>query len=428
MTRIYYRLNSSNKCKGSVNQIIIDMTSKSQEQSISPKRVLLPAGLGTTFSLLGDSALYTVLPTHTIEAGIELNQVGIILSINRFVRLLLNSVAGVAYDHSPRRRLFLASLLIGVISTVFYAVSQGFWSLFLGRILWGLAWSGIWVGGSTIILDITHYENRGRWTGYYQIWFYLGGVLGAVISGVATDWLGYTPMLWIAAALGMMGWLVSFIFLPETRHDQKEEFSSQHRNNNTNYLSNPTVLLAAFLHGSNRFASAGVLSATFALLVQDYIINTDVVLGVATLTGLLSGFRMIVSMTASPLVGILSDRVGNRWMTILVMLLLCGVSMVLIVEESWLLFFMGIILASMTTGGLQTLTTAVVGDEVSSAQRGKAISILYTSGDLGSALGPIVAYALLPTIGLRGVYWICTGLFFIGMPITLWQARTKLVQ
>jgi len=115
-------------------------------------------------------------------------------------------------------------------------------------------------------------------------------------------------------------------------------------------------------------------------------------------------------------------------MTILVMLLLCGVSMVLIVEESWLLFFMGIILASMTTGGLQTLTTAVVGDEVSSVHRGKAISILYTSGDLGSAIGPIVAYALLPTIGLRGVYWICAGLFFIGMPITLWQARTKLVQ
>ena len=48
--------------------------------SIHPSHVLLPLGLGTALSLMGDATLYTVLPTHTAEAGIALSGVGIILA------------------------------------------------------------------------------------------------------------------------------------------------------------------------------------------------------------------------------------------------------------------------------------------------------------------------------------------------------------
>jgi hypothetical protein len=44
------------------------MTSKTQKQSSSPERTIVPAGIGTTLSLIGDTALYTVLPIHTLEA------------------------------------------------------------------------------------------------------------------------------------------------------------------------------------------------------------------------------------------------------------------------------------------------------------------------------------------------------------------------
>ena len=50
----------------------------------------MPLGLGTALSLMGDATLYTVLPTHTAEAGIPLSSVGIMLGINRAVRILLN--------------------------------------------------------------------------------------------------------------------------------------------------------------------------------------------------------------------------------------------------------------------------------------------------------------------------------------------------
>ncbi|MCJ7535692.1 MAG: hypothetical protein MUO57_09175, partial [Anaerolineales bacterium] len=84
----------------------------SQRSKINPAKVLLPLGLGTALSLMGDATLYTVLPTHASEAGITLAAVGIILSANRIIRLFLNGPAGIAYDRSLRRRLFIPALLI----------------------------------------------------------------------------------------------------------------------------------------------------------------------------------------------------------------------------------------------------------------------------------------------------------------------------
>ena len=155
--------------------------------SLRPSRVLFPLGLGTALSLMGDATLYTVLPTHTSEVGIALGSVGIILGVNRAVRVFLNSPAGLAYDRWPRRRLFVPALFIGALSTMVYAATHGFWPLLVGRLLWGLAWSGIWVGGATIILDVTTDQDRGRWTGLYQTWFFLGAALGAFAGGLLTE-------------------------------------------------------------------------------------------------------------------------------------------------------------------------------------------------------------------------------------------------
>ena len=79
----------------------------------------------------------------------------------------------------------------------------------------------------------------------------------------------------------------------------------------------------------------------------------------------------------------------------------------------------GIAFGAIAGSSLQTLTTAVAGDAVDEAFRGRAIGLLHTSGDLGSALGPLSAYALLPWIGLTGVYIICAGLFLLGFLISL---------
>ena len=77
--------------------------------------------------------------------------------------------------------------------------------LFVGRLLWGLAWVGIWVGGNTIIMDISDDHSRGRWVGFYQIFFFLGASGGSISGGVLTDWLGYHQAMAISATLTLLG-------------------------------------------------------------------------------------------------------------------------------------------------------------------------------------------------------------------------------
>jgi MFS family permease len=172
---------------------------------INPKNAIWPLGIGTAFSLLGDATLYTVLPTHTSEVGVAVASVGIILGINRAIRIFLNGPTGMVYDRLPRRPLFVAGLLIGAISTTIYAISQGLWLLLLGRLLWGVSWSLIWVGGTTIILDIASDKDRGRLMGLYQTWFFLGQTVGALAGGILTDQVGYAATMWIGTLLALTG-------------------------------------------------------------------------------------------------------------------------------------------------------------------------------------------------------------------------------
>ena len=389
------------------------------EASIHPRKVLFPLGLGTALSLMGDGTLYTVLPTHTADAGIALSSVGIILGVNRAVRLFLNGPAGLAYDRWPRRRLFAPALFIGALSTVVYAATRGFWPMLVGRLLWGLAWSGIWVGGATIILDVTTAQDRGRWTGLYQTWFFLGAALSTLAGGLLTDWLGYGATMWIGAAVTAVGGVAALILLPETRRARPNPGDSLVRENSPRLRANRGLWVVASVHGINRFVTAGVLAATIALLVQNRLSSAGLTIGVATLTGVLMAGRTLLSMAAAPLAGTASDWLGSRWGVAGWGLAIGVIGMALVAWGAPMAILIGVSLGAVAGGSVQALVTALTGDLVSQAQRGRAIGLLHTAGDLGSAIGPPAAYALMPWIELRGVYLLCAGLFAAGLALAM---------
>lgn len=377
---------------------------------------------------MGDATLYTVLPTHTAEAGITLAAVGIILSANRFIRLFLNGPTGILYDRSRRRRLFVPALFIGALSTAIYAAWDGFWPLMAGRLIWGLAWSLIWVGGATIILDVTTDGDRGRWTGLYQTWFFLGAAIGAFAGGFLTDRLGYSAALWIGAGVTTLGGVVALIYLPETRSSKSMNLSYPNNETAQKWRPNGELVSVVSLQGINRFVTAGVLAATIALLVQEQLSMNNLVLGVATVTGILIGLRTILSMFAAPLAGSLSDKSGNRWGVTMAGLIFGSIGMFLLIRPDPVFILVGIGFSAIAGGSIQALVTTRTGDLVDQEQRGKAIGLLHTSGDLGSALGPITAYFLLRWINLSVVYIICAILFALGAGISLrmyWRYRSS---
>jgi MFS family permease len=300
--------------------------------------------------------------------------------------------------------------------------------LLIGRLLWGLAWSGIWVGGATMILDVATPEERGRWTGLYQTWFYAGAALGALGGGILTDLLGYTRTMWVGASLTALGGGVALLLLPETSRAQETMHTGSvnspagsgaaHRSRNARGLGlrpSRELWLAVSVQGVNRFIISGVISATIGLLIQDWAESTGVTLGVATLTGVMMAGRTLLSVVAAPIAGTLSDRRGSRWRVIAWALVIGTAGMVLLAWRGAIGIVVGMLTVAISGGSLQSLATALTGDSAARSQRGRAIGLLHTAGDLGSALGPSVAYALLPALGLRAVYLLCAALFLISL-------------
>ena len=403
-----------------------------QRNAPSPLRVLLPVGLGTALALMGDASLYTVLPTHTADAGVSLASVGIILSVNRFIRLALNGPVGVLYDRWHRRGLFVLALFIGAGSTAIYGLTQGFWPLLMGRLLWGLAWAGIWVGGNTIILDVSRADNRGRWVGVYQTTFFLGAAGGALLGGLLTDALGYHQAMITGASVTCLGAIIALIFLPETRGLQSEEVMPEVDPPRPSLFSNPTeraeFASASALYAANRLALAGILQATLGLfllkLMGDQVQIVGHVVGVATLTGMGLSLSTLVSMTSAPLMGGLSDRVGNRWRAVAGGLVPGVAGFGLLAVGLPLTVLVGIPLAAITGGSNQSLATALIGDLGDGEYQSRRLGVLFTIGDLASAVGPLLAYALIPWWGIKSVYLLGAGIFALMFVVSLrWAAR-----
>lgn len=400
------------------------------DMPFSPWRVLLPVGAGTALSLIGDASLYVVLPTHFQDAAVPLASIGILLSANRFIRLLFNGPVGMLYDRLPRRVLFVPALFLGALSTAIYALTQGFAPLLLGRLLWGLSWVGIWVGGNTIILDISRTGNRGRWTGVYQVSFFLGASGGAIIGGLLTDGLGYHRAMAVGAGLTLLGAVTALLFLPETR-DLRPVVTASGASGLDPAIKKPRQgeLVSVFgLLGANRLVIAGVLVPTFGLFLKDIFGDSTQIatisVGVATLTGLALGVNSLISMVAAPVLGALSDHTQNRWRVASSGLVPGIAGFGLLASALPMAPFLGVPLSAVTSGSNQSLSAALIGDVSADHQRGSRLGVMFTVGDLGSAVGPVLAYALIPLLGLSNVYLGCALLFSLMLLVSLhWAAK-----
>lgn len=409
----------------------------------SAAQALWPLGLATALSLMGDATLYAVLPTHPVDAGIALGSVGLILSINRVIRLLSNGPAGWLFDRLPdRRTLFVGSLWLGVLSTAMYASSAGLPLLFLARLLWGLAWSGIWIGGNAIVLEMAPEDQRGRWVGIYQVWFFFGAALGSFLGGAFTDAVGYHHALGLGALISAGGTLAAMAALGNPRPGargnpgaggvpKKQEPAASIRRIRVSLprwrAISPAMGAASAAHAANRLVVSGVVSATLGLVVEE---NLGAglqwgawQLGVASITGGFLAARTLVSLVGAPLAGIWSDSEGNRWRLLVWSLVASALGIGLLAAPGIVPVVAGTFVGAAASGSIQALATTLAGDLASDRRHAANLGILYTAGDLGSAIGPVAAYALLPLTGLPAVFVGCAILLLLVAAICAWVSR-----
>lgn len=395
-------------------------------------RLLLPLGAALALSLTGDLTMYAVLANQTEVLAISLGVVGLLLGANRMIRIPGNLVAGALNDRMRRRRLFLVGLLLGVLSTLSYGLARGFWPLLAGRLLWGCAWSLINVTGYTMVLDWSTPADRGRMTGFYQMAFLVGLTLSPLLGGMLTDVLGFRQAVRICAAISAVGLGVALVALPETKPASnglaKGFWDGVHRSRLAELAAvwrrlDRRILLAAYIYLVAFFVNGGVLMSTIGLYLSqrwgESIALGGVVFGVASLTGVMLALRSALGIVAGPLAGALSDRtytrgdpgLRNRWPVVRggILLGVAGFVVLAVPLDSLGIWTVvgGVALVAVSAGAMIATLPALVGDLAPRDRPGTTMGALATAGDIGSATGPLVAYALAVSLDLRWVYLMC---------------------
>ena len=388
----------------------------------SPRFILNLLGFGTAISLLGDSTLYTVLPHPDISAqlGITLSSVGLLLGANRATRLVLNGPVGLLYDRMPRRGLLIAALSLGAGSSIFYAVGNGFWPLLMGRVFWGLAWSLLWVGGNSVVLDVSTEANRGRNSGIYQMWFFIGVGTASFAGAILTDLFGFRSGQWISAAVIAASALVWLFLLPETRGNETPNPEKVTEYEKPVKVKLPLKVLAAvsFTVFVSRFLTWGVLAATAILWLSEIFGDgmqiSTLFIPIATLTGLYTALSNLTSIGSTPIAGSVSDKFGRRWPVIGWAMVLGGLGTWLMSGEIRILALIGAFLVPLAGSTAETLVPAIAGDRVPRNLRSRALGLINTAGDLGATIGPFAALGILNSgwLQLTGIYKI--GSIFFG--------------
>jgi MFS family permease len=185
-----------------------------------------------------------------------------------------------------------------------------------------------------------------------------------------------------------------------------------------------SMLVAAMIYLVTFFVNAGVLMSTVGLYLGQRwgtsVLLAGMVIVVASLAGVMLALRALLGVVAGPVAGVLADRLPSRWPVVRGGLLLGIVGfLTLALPASVWAVVLGVILVALSAAGMLTAVASIVGDMARSDRPGTTMGALATAGDIGSATGPLAAYALAAAFDLRWVYLLCAALLALALAATL---------
>ena len=378
----------------------------------------------TAACLVGDSMLYVVLPTHWKEAGLSsLWEVGILLSVNRLIRLPLNPLVGWAYHRISTRNGVLFASGLAVLTTLSYGFLEGFANLFIIRCVWGIAWTFLRLGGYFSIVNCSQDTNRGHLMGTYNGLFRLGSLVGMLLGGLLADSIGLKFTALFFALVSLLAFPLAIYFIPNCKILEGQNTGaplttrSLLRNADVSW---PLVtgLIIALIY-------QGVFASTLSHLIKTHegelIIVAAISVGAASLAGFLQALRWGWEPLAAPWFGRLSDGMRGRKPYLCAMLVLAAFTFYIIpLNLSLPVWILLLITIQISATALTTLSDALASDAASAYSKTVVMTSYSFCTDLGAALGPLFAYAAGQAWGIYTVYQLASFLLLILALLWFW--------
>jgi DHA1 family inner membrane transport protein len=331
---------------------------------------------------VGDALIYVVMPLHAPAFGIGLGAVGVVLAVNRIVRILGYGWVSTLSRRYGMRALTATAALGAALSTIAYGVLGGLVALLLARLVWGLAYGVLNV--TTTAYAIGDGTDTGRRVG-----------LNRAVSGVGPV-LALSVGAWLALELGPRGVFVALgafgllavplaLTLPRTLRTAPgaRAAGTRWRPSSLNVLFFANAAIEGAFTFTLSLLFAGVLPLTSALLAA----------------GLILAFQRLMIVLLSLVGGALIDRIGPYR----VLVPCVGVVVVALVALAHGALYPAAITIVIARAFLGT-TGPVLAARERSGNTVERLAAFATWVDSGLALGPLVSGVVVARFGLPALY------------------------
>jgi MFS family permease len=268
----------------------------------------------------GDAFLYPYLPVNSVQLGIPVAWVGLLLSINRFIRIIANSLMTRLFALYGLRSVTISAVILAILSTAGYSVAVGILTWVVFRIFWGLSFSALRI---SIIGYALEQQKQGLTLGIGRSVQELGPLLTLFLAPVIIQYIS-PKLIFIFLATASLPALYFSIKLPIT-HDRPVLPKMKFR------LRLPSTLNAITF--TSAFLIDGVLIVSLGILFLQRESGITPLLATSLAAGYLA-YRRICSVGLSTVGGWIADKIGFKKVLIISLLfIMAGLSFVI---SGWL--------------------------------------------------------------------------------------------
>jgi MFS transporter, DHA1 family, multidrug resistance protein len=361
------------------------------------------AALALAFASLGDAFLYPFLPINSNVVGIPVVWVGVLLSVNRFVRIFSNTLMVRLFAMYGIRVVVITAVICAIVSTFGYGMAAGVIVWLILRGLWGLAFSAMRMGTIGYALK---QQRPGLALGISKGIQEAGPVASLFMAPVLLHYFEPALIFFVLGTLSLPALYCAWM-LP--KNEDKIPMS-----NSNQFLNRPSTL------NSITFVSAilidGVIVIVLGVLFLHYREHITL-LNATTLAAFYLGYRRICLVILSPAGGWMADHVGlDRIFNFSISFVIIGL---IVIVMGWI-----------GTGAVIVFTFYGVNSAItpgSSAKEGAdslaAVAENATWRDIGAALGTVVGGILISSSHL--ITFLVIAIFVLTLLVCVRMGATR---
>jgi MFS family permease len=339
-------------------------------------------GVASFFNDMGSDMIYPIWPLFvTSLTGANMFVLGLIDGIGEAVVSISKALSGWLSDWTGKRKVFIwTGYLFAVISRFGYSLSSLWWHLIPFKML-DRAGKIRGAPRDAIVADISRSE-KGASFGFLRAMDNLGALIGVVITLALMQFLSLRTIFLIAAVPSVISVILIYVFIKEGKRGRVKKMSY-------GFIDRRFKLFLA----SSLFLSLSTFSYSFLLIFVKNAGYPDIALPLFYLL-----FTLIAALASYP-AGYLSDRLGNKPMLIVSMLVYVMMLAGFITAGAGWLYFLLFILYGLFKGITETVQTSFAASLSPARMRATGIG----SFQLVSGL------AALPASALAGFLWTAYG-------------------